>query len=148
MANRETQSPSSPLLQIVLNGIVDWVSKYRDKIGLNNQLERCGADEVSRVARDLGVPLRELCEFARKGPGSTELLQKMLVALHVDPEVLANTDPHIMRDLQRLCFTCSQKKRCKHEVATGTASERFREFCPNAFTLDALFGQKGQSSRH
>jgi len=148
IANRENQLPRTPLVETVLNGIADWVSKYRDKVGFNNQLEKCGSDEVIRVAKDLGVPLRDLYELARNGSGSTELLQKMLVALHVDPEDFANTDQKIMRDLQRLCFTCSEKKRCKHELAVGKAGERFREFCPNAFTLDALFCQKGQSSRH
>jgi hypothetical protein len=48
----------------------------------------------------------------------------------------------IMRDLQRLCITCAQKKRCGHELAAGTAGENFREFCPNAYTLEALFEGK------
>jgi hypothetical protein len=66
----------------------------------------------------------------------------MLIALRVDPHVLVNTNPAVMRDLQRLCVVCSQKGRCEHELAKGTASEHFREFCPNAFTLDALLKQK------
>jgi len=50
--------------------------------------------------------------------------------------------------LQRLCVVCSQKGRCEHELAKGTAAEHFHEFCPNAFTLDALFNQKERPSRH
>ncbi len=96
-----------------------------------------------RVARDLGISSSELLEIERKGPGAADLLKKMLVALHVDPNVLAKTDQQIMRDLQRLCITCSEKKRCEHELASGTAGEHFRDFCPNAFTLDALFDLKG-----
>ncbi len=38
MPNRENQLPSTPLLQVVLNGIANWVSKYRDNIGLHNHL--------------------------------------------------------------------------------------------------------------
>jgi hypothetical protein len=72
----------------------------------------------------------------------------MLAALHVDPKALAEADPINMRDLQRLCITCGDKKRCEHELSNGTAAENFREYCPNALTLDALFGQKGQASRH
>jgi hypothetical protein len=37
----------------------------------------------------------------------------------------------------------ANKKRCEHELANGTAGEHFRDFCPNAFTLDALFDLKG-----
>ena len=66
----------------------------------------------------------------------------MLIALRVDPHVLVNTNLAVMRDLQRLCVVCSQKGRCEHELAKGTASEHFREFCPNAFTLDALLNNK------
>ena len=148
MPNRENQLPSTPMLEVVLNGIANWVSKYRDNIGLHNQLEQCDPTEVMRVARDLGISSSELLEIERKGPGAADLLKKMLVALHVDPNVLANIDQQIMRDLQRLCITCSEKKRCEHELASGTASEHFRDFCPNAFTLDALFDLKGKSSHH
>ena len=69
-------------------------------------------------------------------------MKKMLIALRVDPHALVSTDPAVMRDLQRLCVVCSQKGRCEHELAKGTASEHFREFCPNAFTLDALFNKR------
>jgi hypothetical protein len=31
-------------------------------------------------------------------------------------------------------------------LAKGTATEHFREFCPNAVSLDELFDQKGQLS--
>jgi hypothetical protein len=30
-----------------------------------------------------------------------------------------------MRDLQRLCIVCGQKRRCQHELARGTAAEHF-----------------------
>jgi hypothetical protein len=72
----------------------------------------------------------------------------MLVALHVDPKILADMDPLIMRELKWLCITCSNKKRCKHELAMGTATEHFREFCPNAVSLDELLDPKGQPSSH
>jgi len=134
MSNSENQSPSTPVVEVVLDSIADWVSKYRDKISLYTQFERCGRDEVMRVAKELGVTRNELLELARKGPGSADLLHKMLIALGVDPK----PDPRIMNDLERLCITCSQKKRCEHELANGTAGAHFREFCPNAFTLDAL----------
>ena len=60
----------------------------------------------------------------------------MLVALYVDPKVLADMDPLVMRELKWLCITCSNKKR-EHELVKGTAPEHFREFCPNAVSLVA-----------
>jgi hypothetical protein len=66
------------------------------------------------------------------------LLRAMLVALHVDPEVITDMDPLVTRELKWLCLTCNNKKRCEHELAKGTAPEHFREFCPNAVSLDEL----------
>jgi hypothetical protein len=47
-----------------------------------------------------------------------------------------------MRDMQRLCMSCDAKRHCEHELAQGSAAGHYREFCPNAFTLDALFEQQ------
>ena len=142
--NRVKHSP----LDIVLSAISNWVNKYRQLTAVDNEFGYCTHDDVRQIAKDLGVPPTELRALASKGPGAADLLQKMLIALSVDPEALAKANPAVMRDLQRLCITCSHKGRCEHELAQGTAGEHYHEFCPNAFTLDALFQVKASSSRH
>ncbi len=127
-----------PALDMVLNAIANWVKKYRHATGLRDELARCGADEVARAAHDLGVSPRELVQLASKGPGAADLLLKMLSALGVDPKALSFDDPATMRDLQRLCISCSHKGECSHQLAAGTAGQNYHDFCPNAFTLDAL----------
>jgi hypothetical protein len=146
MADLERQPPSTHLVEIIFSGVANWVSKFRTILGLDNQLGQCDPDEVKRVVSDLGLTPSAISELALKGTDVADLLQKMLVALHVDPNVLANTDPQIVRDLRLTCITCSERKRCVQEIANGAASEHFREFCPRAFTFDVLFGQKGQPS--
>lgn len=148
MPNRDIQQSNHPVVEMVLEAIADWVSKYRNAVGLNNELGQCSPDEVMRIANDLGVPANQLRELASKGPGAADLIQKMLVALNVDPKAIAMTNPLVMRDLQRLCITCGDKTRCAHELAKGTAAENFREFCPNALTLDALFNQNSKPAQH
>jgi hypothetical protein len=148
MINRETGLPTNSLVEMALKAIADWVSNYRNAIGLNNEFGMCGPDEVMRMAKEIGVTPSQLQELASKGPGNANLLKAMLVALYVDPKVLADMDPLVMRELKWLCITCSNKKRCKHELAMGTATEHFREFCPNAVSLDELLDPKGQPSSH
>lgn len=148
MINRENGLPSNPLVETALKAIADWVSNYRNAIGFNNEFGMCGPDDVMRMAKEIGVTPSQLHELASKGPGNANLLKTMLVALHVDPKILADMDPLIMRELKWLCITCSNKKRCEHELAKGTATEHFREFCPNAVSLDELLGQKDQPSSH
>jgi len=146
MPNPQTGPSRTALVEVVIGSIADWVNKYREKFKAVGSLGICSPDEVMQIAKDLSLSTAELQELARKGPNAADLLLKMLVALKVDPEVLKKTDPHVMRDLQRLCTTCGARKRCEHELARGTANKHFRDFCPNAFTLSALLSQKSRYS--
>ena len=147
MINRENRIPNNPLVETAVKAIAAWVSIYRNALGLNNEFGMCGPDEVMRMAQEIGVTPSQLRELS-KGHGNANLLKSMLVALHVDPKVIADMDPLVMRELKWLCVTCSNKKRCEHELAKGTAAGHFHEFCPNAVSLDELFDQKGQQSSH
>ena len=138
MVNATEEQWAYPTLEPVLGAIANWVKKYRDAVGLRDELAHCGSDEVARTARDLGISPRELVRLAGKGPHAADLLLKLLSALGVDPKALAFEDPATMRDLQRLCITCGHKNQCEHELAAGTAAENYKSFCPNAYTLDAL----------
>ena len=146
MINRQNELRRYPLVEAALAAIADWVTNYRNAIGLKNEFAMCGPDEVMRMAKDIGVTPSQLEELVRKGPDSANLLKRMLVALHVDPKIIADIDPLIMREMKWLCITCSNKKRCEHELAKGTATEHFHEFCPNAVSIDELLDQKGQAS--
>jgi hypothetical protein len=50
-------------------------------------------------------------------------------------------DPLVMREMNWLCIKCGNKRRCEHELAKGTATEHFHEFCPNAVSIDELLDQ-------
>jgi hypothetical protein len=139
--------PKHATIELVVGAIADWVNKYRLSFG-DGGLDRCGPDEVNQIAKDLGISTSQLQDIVDKGPGAADLLRKMLAALHVDLEVIATAEPAVLRDLQRLCAACDRKSQCRHEMAAGTAAAHFHEFCPNAFTLDALLEQKAASARH
>jgi hypothetical protein len=142
MVRTAGEQPAYPTLERVLNAIADWVKKYRYAAGLRDELARCGPEEVAHTAHELGLSSRALYGLARKGPHAADQLQKMLLALGVDPKILVSQDPLLMRDLQRLCIMCDQKKKCRHELAAGTAAQNYHDFCPNAFTLETLFKTK------
>jgi hypothetical protein len=139
----ETGELHYPTVEFVLDAIAGWINKYRNMRGAHDELEHCSQEDVMQIAKDLGVSVSDLRGLAAKGPGAADTLHKMLLALSVDPQDVAKADPAAMRDLQRLCVVCGQKRRCQHELARGTAAEHFREFCPNAYTLDALFKLPG-----
>jgi pyrroloquinoline quinone (PQQ) biosynthesis protein C len=136
------EKPAYRSVEPILDAIANWVKKYRYAAGLRDELARCRPEEVAQTAHELGLSSRELYRLASKGPHAADLLKKMLLALGVNPKTLASQDPLLMRDLQRLCISCDHKKQCKHELAAGTAAKHYRNFCPNAFTLDAIFDAK------
>jgi hypothetical protein len=143
MTNRENEDP---FLEAFLKAIADWITSYRKAIGFNDEFGMCGLDEVMRMAKEIGVTPSQLQQLVRKGPDSANLVKCMLVALHVDPKIIAAMDSLAMREMQWLCITCNNKKRCEHEFSKGTASEHFREFCPNAVSIDELLDQKDHLS--
>jgi hypothetical protein len=149
MINHEKEIPNNPLVDLVLSSIAEWVSMYRYTMApLYDEFGLCGPDEVMRAAKEIGLTPNQLRDLASEEPGSVYLLKDMLAALHVDPKVVADTDPFVRHELQWLCLTCNNKKRCKQELAKGTAPDHFREFCPNAVSIHELFDQTGQPSSH
>ncbi len=142
MPDSDTRAPKHATIEAVAGAIAEWVSRYRLKLGGDSGLGLCAPADVKQMASDLGLSTGELKNLAAKGPDSADLLRKMLVALGVDPDTIAKADPAVMRDLQRLCVACDHKWKCRQELAKGTAAEHFHAFCPNAYTLDAVFAQE------
>ena len=135
--------PSYPAVEAIINTMADWVTRFRKALHSSAEFAACGPEEVRRIASDLGIGTQELQKLAAQGPHSADLLQKMLPALGVDPKKLAQADPIVMPGMQRVSRSCNHKKQCQHELAEGTAADDFKEFCPNALTLDALMRAKG-----
>jgi pyrroloquinoline quinone (PQQ) biosynthesis protein C len=88
------------------------------------------------------VSPEELVFIANKGRNAADELPKLLRALGVDPQKLASNEPATMRSLQRICISCGHKNQCQHDLAAGTAASHYRDYCPNAMSIDALFHSK------
>jgi hypothetical protein len=140
MTGHDNPMPQYPVVEMVINAIADWVKKYRRAVGANDEFAQCSPEDVKAMASDLGMAASDLRTLAGQGPEAAGLLKKMLVALNVDPMLLEKLDPRTTRELQMACITCGEKRRCRHELAAGTAATNMNEFCPNAVTLKSLFG--------
>jgi hypothetical protein len=134
-------NPPYPMVDFVLGAIAGWIKRHRSLRGVRDELRECSPDEAMKIAKDLRMPLGDFYGMTAKAPDAANDVSKMLRALSLDPSILARTDPATMRDLHRTCALCIQKGRCRHEFAKDTAARHFREFCPNAYTLDARLSQ-------
>ena len=142
MGSRSNQLLTHSAFAPILDPVADRVKKYRYAVGLREDLANCGVEEVARMARDLGINPREFIPLATKGPEAADQLSTLLRALGVDPKALASNDNAMMRDLQRICIACGHKNQCERDLAAGTATEHFHDYCPNALSIDALFQSK------
>ncbi len=133
-----TEKYDDPSVELVFKSVARWMRNYREAFSTAGQLAKCDPDEVAKIARDLQIAPRDLVRLSGKGPGAAQLLLRMLEALGVDPKNLGVEKPAVMRDLQRLCITCGYKQTCERDLAKGMAAERYEDYCPNAYTLDAL----------
>jgi hypothetical protein len=140
-----TQTAASSGTHGIFAAVAQWIDRYRDMLDPARQFEACTPDEVAAIAHDLAMTPGDLIALTRKGPDGARLLQKMLIALGADPQKLAQEDPLVMRDLQRLCVSCAYKRQCEHDLTEGKGAENYRDYCPNAYTLDMLFGRKADA---
>ena len=134
--------PDFESLQSVISSLAQWAKRCRDTLETSKRLADCGPDEAARIARDLKLQPKELAMLSKKGPRAADLMLKMLASLEIDAGELEHDDPATMRDLQRLCAMCTDKRQCQYDLTNGITATNFRDYCPNAYTLDALLEAK------
>jgi hypothetical protein len=128
--------------QSFLGAIGTWwhnLLKTRDTLA---EVEALGNSELSRVARDLNLNGPELRTLAGKWPDSADLLSQRLAVLQFDEPAIVRSEPAVLRDMERVCSTCSEKPHCAHDIDVNPTSVGWRTYCPNVETLDALEAER------
>jgi uncharacterized protein YjiS (DUF1127 family) len=133
-ATRPAPPVNYPVVESLIDLFARWLQHRREIAGLCS----CDAAEFSRIASDLGVSPNELDQLIRRGPHVAEELPKMMAALGLDGKTIARAQPLVMRDLERVCALCEQKKQCDRDLAAGTAAQHYEEYCVNASTFASL----------
>ena len=117
--------------------LADWWQALRGQFARRDELHECGR-EAENIARDLGLSTAELYTIAAKRPDAADPLKLRLAALQLDRAAVLDTDPLVMRDLERVCTLCGSKHRCERDLARHADDPAWRSYCPNAHTLEAL----------
>ena len=125
---------SYPVVEAVIDLFARWLNHTREIA------ELCTCDAISRekIATDLGLSPGELNQLIRRGPHAADELPKMMAAIGLDAKAIARAQPLVMRDLERVCALCEQKKQCGRDLAAGTAAQHYKEYCVNAETFAVL----------
>ncbi len=103
-----------------------------------HQLQACGEREVERIARDNGLSTADFRALASLGPNASDLLERRMAALDLDPTEVSATVPQTFHDLQRVCSFCKDQRRCLRNRGCDSANAARKDYCPNVETLMAL----------
>ncbi len=107
--------------------------------------DRADANEMSCIARELGVPPSELRRLVKGGAHSADLLLARMHSINLDA---SKVEPAVMRDLQRCCSGCAVKALCAHELEDRPKGARWPEYCPNQVTVAALHAGSHHAGSH
>ncbi len=117
------------------------IARWREQA----ELSQLPAGELDRVAAELGMTGEDLTTLAAKGPHASDLLYERMEALGVSRSDADRVAHGLMRDLEKSCACCGDKSRCKADLATHAEDPVWKEYCPNAITLESLRRMKGRA---
>jgi hypothetical protein len=127
-----------PLLGSLIEAIADFLTRSIHRYKAAQELRNIGPGEVSAIARDLGISQTELKLVARRDAGFPTRLKSMLSLLKIDGRALQETNPILMRDMQKVCAFCQNTHRCSRELRAGSAAAHFPDYCQNSANFDAI----------
>lgn len=128
------QEHSFPRVELLMNTFADWLRHRREL----SEIRQMDTADFDRIASDLRVSPGVLDTLVRQGPHAADELPKMLKVLGIDEADLARTQPLVLRDMERVCALCANKRECDRDLAAGTAAEHYEGYCLNAPTIDSL----------
>lgn len=123
-----------PRVELLINTFADWLRHRREL----SEIRQMDTVDFDRIASDLRVSPGVLDTLVRQGPHAADELPKMLKLLGIDAADLARTQPLVLRDMERVCAMCANKRECDRDLAAGTAAEHYEGYCLNAPTIDSL----------
>lgn len=118
--------------------VLDWWIATRERWARMAELNALPHDELERVAADFGVSTAELLEASSRPDGTEGLLERRLAALDLTQEEIWKLSPMLLRDLQRTCSGCAERRRCKEDMEESALAPGWESYCPNAGTLRTL----------
>ena len=123
-----------PRVELLISTFADWLRHRREL----SEIRLMDTVDFDRIANDLRVSPGVLDTLVRQGPHAADELPKMLKVLGIDEADLARTQPLVLRDMERVCALCANKRECDRDLAAGTAAEHYEGYCLNAPTIDSL----------
>ncbi len=128
-----------------LASVESLLSRIRDWWQRQNELGGLDPIELERVAKELNMSARDLEGLVARGPDAANRLYERMHALGLSRAEVEQAAMDTLRDLQRTCACCNQKGRCEKDLSERSDDPVWKDYCPNATTLDTLTRLKSRS---
>jgi hypothetical protein len=135
-------SKRHPIADKVIEAFGNWRRRRRDI----RELQELDSRLAAKIARELNIQPTDLDTLVHRGSHAADELPGLLTLLGIDKELLAKTQPLVLRDMTRVCALCQQKHRCNRDLAAGTSAQHYAEYCLSAATIDGLKTKKAQAA--
>jgi hypothetical protein len=129
-----TTQNTYPTVEYLIDTFGNWLH-HRRELSEIRQMDRT---DFNRIAGDLRISPDDLDRLVQQGPHSADEMPKLLKALGIDQARLVQTEPLLLRDMERVCSLCSHKRQCDRDLAAGTSAEHYKGYCLNASTIEGL----------
>ena len=129
MSVQDQAAPS--VVERLTNTFNDWL-KHRREL---SEMRQLNSTDFCRIANDLRLSPTDPEELVRHGPHASDQLPRLLEALGISAQDLARIEPMVVRDMERVCALCGQKRQCDHDLASGESADHYQEYCLNAPTI-------------
>ena len=110
----------------------------------SNDLANIDSNELSRIARECGMSAEDLVTLAARGPRAADLLYERMRVLGLSKADVEHAAQGLMHDLERTCSCCDEKRGCKKDLANKPDDAGWKDYCPNAISLESLTRLKGR----
>lgn len=122
----------------VTDRMVAFIKDWLERNELRRSISRLDARDREKIIGESGLSNSDLAYVMRTPFLSDDLLSPMMRRFGLDPEELKSSQLGVVRDLERICTMCPNRRRCRQGVALGDEVETCRQYCPNSATLDAI----------
>ncbi len=122
----------------IMGSIRDWLARgsQRREFGL------LAADDADRILGENGISRSDFIRIVNAPLASDDLLSPTMRSLGLEADEVRAREPAVMRDLERVCAMCSDRRRCNDQLREGRAAVSYRDYCPNASTFGSLMADR------
>jgi hypothetical protein len=120
-----------------------FLSRWRAWWRARDELGHLDRGELDRIAGEFGMSAQDLEDLVARGPDAADLLYQRMRVLGITRADAEHVARGLMRDLECTCSCCNDKGVCEKDLARHPDDPAWKQYCPNAVSLEAIMGAKG-----